>query len=46
MELAGFKVDRQIIISELGVKKTKDRDPKGEEVTEILEKVMEILQSE
>lgn len=46
MELAGFKVDRQIIISELGVKKTKDRNPKDEEVAEVLEKVMEILQSE
>jgi len=32
MELAGFKVDRQIVISELGVKKTRDRNPKDEEV--------------
>ena len=46
MELAGFEVDRQIVISELGVKKTKDRDPKDEEVAEVLGKVMEILQSE
>lgn len=46
MELAGFKVDRQIIISELGVKKTRDRNPKDEEVAEVLEKVMGILQSE
>lgn len=46
MELAGFKVDRQIIISELGIKKTKDRNPKDEEVAEVLEKVMGILQSE
>ncbi len=46
MELAGFKVDRQIVISELGVKKTRDRNPKDEEVAEVLEKVMEILQSE
>ncbi|MCQ1534432.1 zinc-binding protein [Methanosarcina sp. KYL-1] len=46
MELAGFKVDRQIVISELGVKKTKDRNPSDEEVAEVLEKVMEILQSE
>lgn len=46
LELAGFKVDRQIVISELGVKKTKDRNPKDEEVAEILEKIMEILQSE
>jgi uncharacterized metal-binding protein len=46
LELAGFKVDRQIVISELGVKKNKDRNPKDEEVAEVLEKVMEILQSE
>lgn len=46
MELAGFKVDREIVISELGVKKTKDRDPSDEEVAEVLEKVKEILQSE
>lgn len=46
MELAGFKVDRQIIISELGIKKAKDRNPKDEEVAEVLEKVMGILQSE
>ena len=46
MELAGFKVDRQIVISELGVKKTKDRNLTEDEVSEVLEKVMEILQSE
>jgi len=46
MELAGFKVDREIVISELGVKKTKERDLKEEEVAEVLEKVLEILQSE
>jgi len=46
LELAGFKVDRQIVISELGVKKTRDRNPGDEEVSEVLEKVMEILQSE
>lgn len=46
MELAGFKVDRQIIISELGIKKAKDRNPKDEEVAEVLEKVIGILQSE
>jgi uncharacterized metal-binding protein len=46
MELAGFKVDRQIVISDLGIKKTKDRDLKDEEVTEVLGKVIEILQSE
>ncbi|MPN52676.1 hypothetical protein SDC9_200338 [bioreactor metagenome] len=46
LELAGFKVDRQIVISELGIKKTKDRNPKDEEVDEVLEKVIGILQSE
>lgn len=46
LELAGFKVDRQIVISELGIKKTKDRNLEDKEVTEVLEKVMEILQSE
>lgn len=46
LELAGFKVDRQIVISELGVKKTRDRNPEDEEVAEVLGKVMEILQSE
>jgi len=46
MELAGFKVDRTIVISELGIKKTKDKDLKDEEVAEVLTKVMEILQSE
>jgi len=46
MELAGFKVDREIVISDLGIKKTKDRDLKDEEVAEVLEKVLEILQSE
>jgi len=46
MELAGFKVDRQIVISEFGIKKTKDRDLKDEEVAEVLGKVLEILQSE
>jgi len=46
LELAGFKVDRQIVVSELGIKKTKDRDPKDEEVAEVMRKVMEILQSE
>lgn len=46
MELAGFKVDHKIVISELGIKKTKDKDLKDEEVAEVLTKVMEILQSE
>ena len=46
MELAGFKVDREIMISDLGIKKTKDRDLKDEEVAEVLGKVLEILKSE
>jgi len=46
LELAGFKVDRQIIISELGIKKSKERDLKDQEVIDTLEKVMKILQSE
>ena len=46
LELAGFKADRQIVISELGIKKSKERDLKDEEVADVLGKVMEILQSE
>ncbi len=46
LELAGFKVDNHIIISEFGIKKTKDRDLKDDEVSEALEKTLEILQSE
>jgi uncharacterized metal-binding protein len=46
LELAGFKVGNHIIISELGVKKTKDKDLKENEVSEVLEKTLEILQSE
>jgi uncharacterized metal-binding protein len=46
LELAGFKIDRHIVISELGIKKTKDRDLKDAEVAEVLEKTLEILQSE
>lgn len=46
LELAGFKVDSHIIISELGIKKTKDKDLKENEVSEILEKTLVILQSE
>jgi uncharacterized metal-binding protein len=46
LELAGFKVDRQIIISELGIKKSKERDLKDQEVIDTLEKVIKILQSE
>lgn len=46
LELAGFKVDSHIIISELGIKKTKDKDLKENEVSKVLEKTLEILQSE
>lgn len=46
LELAGFKIDSHIIISELGIKKNKDRDLKDDEVSEALEKTLEILQSE
>ncbi len=46
LELAGFKVDLHIVISELGIKKTKDRDLKDDEVSEALEKTLEILLSE
>lgn len=46
LELAGFKVNRHIVISELGIKKTKDKDLKDDEVIEALEKILEILQSE
>lgn len=46
LELAGFKANRQIVISELGIKKSKERDLKDQEITDTLRKVMEILQSE
>jgi uncharacterized metal-binding protein len=46
LELAGFKVDSHIIISELGIKKNKDKDFKDNEVSEALEKTLEILKSE
>jgi uncharacterized metal-binding protein len=46
LELAGFNVDRHIIISELGIKKTRDMDLKDEEIALVLEKVGDILQSE
>jgi uncharacterized metal-binding protein len=45
LELAGFKADRQIVISELGIEKSKEKDLKDKEVVDTLEKVMEILQS-
>lgn len=46
LELAGFKVDRHIIISELGIKKNKDKDLKDNEISEALKTTFEILQSE
>lgn len=46
LELAGFKVDKHIVISELGIKKSKERDLKDSEILEVLEKTLEILQSE
>lgn len=46
MELAGFNVDRHIVISEMGIKKNQDKDIKEEELSLALEKVEEILQSE
>lgn len=46
LELAGFKVDNHIIISEFGIKKNKERDLKDNEVSEVLEKTLEILNSD
>ncbi|MDY9927825.1 putative zinc-binding protein [Methanosarcina sp.] len=46
LELAGFKVDRHIVISELGIKKNKDKELKDNEISGALEKTLEILQSE
>ena len=46
LELAGFKADRQIVISELGIEKSKGKDLKDKDVVDTLEKVMEIFQSE
>ncbi len=45
LELAGFKVDNHIIISEFGIKKNKDKDLKENEISEALEKTLEVLQS-
>lgn len=46
LELAGFKPDRQIVISEFGIKKSKERGLEDQEVADTLRKAMEILQSE
>jgi len=45
LELAGFKVGNHIVISEFGIKKNKERDLNENEVSEALEKTLEILQS-
>ncbi|WP_292390667.1 putative zinc-binding protein [Methanosarcina sp. UBA5] len=46
LELAGFKVDRQIVISEFGIKKTKEKELKGDEFSIALENTFKTLQSE
>lgn len=46
LENAGFKIDRLIVISELGIKKTKDKDLKESEVSDLLYKIISSLQSE
>jgi uncharacterized metal-binding protein len=46
LESAGIKPDKEIIISEFGIKKNKNRDLKNEEVCETLEKTLEFLKSE
>lgn len=46
LELAGFKVDRHIIISELGIKKNKEKNLNDNDISEALEKTLEILHSE
>lgn len=46
LELAGFKVDRQIVISEFGIKKTKEKELKEDEFSKALENTLKILQSE
>lgn len=43
LELAGFKVDNHIIISEFGIKKNKDKNLKENEISEVLEKTLEVL---
>lgn len=46
LELAGFKVDRQIVISEFGIKKTKEKELKEDEFSKALENAFKTLQSE
>jgi uncharacterized metal-binding protein len=46
LELAGFKVDRQIVISEFGIKKTREKELKEDEFSKALENTFKTLQSE
>jgi uncharacterized metal-binding protein len=46
LELAGFKVDRHIVISEFGIKKTKEKELKEDEFSKALENTFKTLQSE
>lgn len=46
LELAGFKVDRHIVISEFGIKKTKEKELKEDEFSKVLENTFKTLQSE
>ena len=46
LELAGFKVDRHIVISEFGIKKTREKELKEDEFSKALENTFKILQSE
>jgi uncharacterized metal-binding protein len=46
LELAGFKVDRQIVISEFGIKKTREKELKEDEFSKALEITFKTLQSE
>lgn len=39
LELAGFKADRQIVVLELGIRKSKERNLRDEEVADVLGKL-------
>lgn len=43
LELAGIGIDRHILITDLGIKKNKDLRVKGSEISDLLEKVSDIL---
>ncbi|MEL4304226.1 putative zinc-binding protein [Methanococcoides sp. LMO-2] len=43
LELAGIGIDRHILITDLGIKKNKDLRIKGSEISDVLEKVSDIL---